>query len=379
MLSNLKLIFTLYLILFFPLTTFAQDLFSEIDESTLFADEQLTVQVSATANSDTILTEQKSVNFTGQLQFDSAYYLNKKDNQLLVTTDGDLFLDVRLKKGIKAFMDVNVINLANPEVVSSENTLSTLVDIKELFVDFNIDKKVYFRAGKQFLKWGTTYFWNPVDFVNIDQKQFLALDAIRSGIYGFRAHIPQGINNLYFFINSQDTQHLSQLALVTKYEFTVNNTEIGLSMYNKKDEVSLFGLDYSTNLFGLNWKNEIALTEKQRLNTALNLGKSFNWERPDRINASYEIAYTDDLVEDYLHQAFFITISEFPSYSTELQINGLQNLDDYSGILSTQLTYTILDEFKINLLTAMFFGDEDTQYLENDNRYLLQLSSTLQF
>ena len=52
-----------------------------------------------------------------------------------------------------------------------ENQDTTLL-IKEVFVDFNLANTVYFRAGKQVLKWGTGYFWNPTDLINIEHRSF---------------------------------------------------------------------------------------------------------------------------------------------------------------------------------------------------------------
>jgi hypothetical protein len=38
--------------------------------------------------------------------------------------------------------------------------------IKEFFIDTNLRQKVYFRMGKQVLKWGQGYFWNPSDLLH---------------------------------------------------------------------------------------------------------------------------------------------------------------------------------------------------------------------
>lgn len=402
------------------------------NESDLFNKNTNLTKTHTPAKADTIPFT-KTVAFSGQLRGFSDYGVNRdwmlrrggqfNQNALYTYTDGDLFLDVRLNKGIKAFADLGLINSST--ALATDNSSTSLLNFKELFIDYNIDQAVYFRAGKQFIKWGTTYLWNPIDFNNQERRNFLDMDTIRNGSYGLKVHIPIGMTkNLYFFFNSADAKNLSQLALLTRYETLLNNTELGLSMAHKYHAVSQYGLDLSTRALGLDIKSEAALSygsnrdrladengtlETKRLanqwvpRLSLNLGKSLDYERANRIWINYEVFYNGEgyyenlfnnaAKKDYLtdqnlyemnyyaayYHAVFATINEFPFHSTALNINLIQNLIDYSGIALTGLNYTVTDGFNIAGNMVLFFGDDNTEYLQNNYGMLFQVVSTLRF
>jgi hypothetical protein len=405
---------------------------SELNEEMLFENE---VIISAPQKNEEALlsyADKKSINFTGQLDFKSYYSVNRDwlqgqgkwaDNSLALYSEADLFLDVRLKKGIKAFMDLNILNFSQ-RIVSS-NPLTTMVDFKEFFIDFNIDKKVYVRAGKQFIKWGRTYLWNPVDFINVEKRDFLDLAAIRTGTYGIRVYFPFSYDkNLYFFLNTSEAENLDDFALLTKYEFLLNNTEIGLSMWLKRHYLALYGIDLSTKLWGLDINSEIALSygansarmlvengqllTEQKANEwlakmTLNVGKTFNWERADRIWLNYEIFYNGDGYDNnmlanaqqkayllannlytmnYLatwYHAMFITIKEFPTHSSTFSGNIMQNLVDQSMILFAGLNYQVTEGFSLGANVAFYLGENESEYLLNNNALQFQFLSTLTF
>ncbi|MCP4050394.1 MAG: hypothetical protein GY730_06790 [bacterium] len=405
----------------------------DIDESSLF-DTEIIVDVPDDSSDDliNIYTEKKSVNFTGQFRFDSLYLINRGwlqgkkrwgSNRIYNYTDGDLFLDVRLKKGIKAFFDIGIINTSSS--ISTSNTMTSAVDIKELFVDFNIDRKAYFRAGKQFLKWGRTYFWNPTDFVNVEKQNFLDMKYIRSGIYGVRAHFPVGMEqNLYMFLNTSNADDIDQFSIVTRFEFLAGRSEIGIIMWNKYKENSVFGADFSTNFMGLDLNGELAFSYgsiKERMieknnqltkekisgkwvpRATIGLSKTLNWERADRISLYYELFYNgegykqkyfgDNLKIDYLMQnnlyemnyyailyhSFFLSVNEFPFHSTDFKINSIQNLIDYSGILFTGLTYKVTEGFMVSTDLVLYFGDDNTEYLYDDSGAQLRMLAMIYF
>ena len=64
--------------------------------------------------------------------------------------------------------------------------------------------------------------------------------------------MPYGVKrNLYFFLNTTGIDALDDLAISAKYEFLVDNTEIALSAWNKKNSISVYGLDISTRFRGV--------------------------------------------------------------------------------------------------------------------------------
>ena len=389
---------------------------ADLDENNLFA-EDLIMQAPKDNFTD-LYNEQKSVNLTGQFQFDSNYSINRDwmqgkgafaDNKLRTYTHGDFYLDIRLKKDIKAFLDLGIANVSSK--ISTDNSSTSLADIKELFVDFNIERKIYMRIGKQYLQWGRNYFWNPVDLVNIERKNFLNLNASLAGTYGTRLYLPFGAGqNLYFFANSNEANNLDKFALVTKYEFLAGDTEYGLSMWTKKGKTPVYAVDFSTNKINWDITGEISfskgstftrmeiekgslvtksITDKLVAKAALNLSHSFKWEKANRINFSYEIfyngaGYSENIFKNkekkeylfhtnlyipnhhaQLYHACFFSIADFPYRYTKFSLNGIQNLVDYSGIISTGLSYQITHGFEVATKLAVYFGDDNSEFMND--------------
>lgn len=117
---------------------------------------------------------------------------------------GDLLFDARLpgeSKGFGSFELKHDASINEDETDEKQTTFST----KEIFVDFNLKRYVYFRTGKQVLSWGQCYLWNPTDMINIEKKSFLSKLEEREGTYGLKMHIPIGtVINIYGFANMNE-------------------------------------------------------------------------------------------------------------------------------------------------------------------------------
>jgi hypothetical protein len=157
----------------------------ETEEDDIFSDDELFVPQEEIED-DNLADElnQEKITFSGELNFTLGYGLTRKfltgeapitDNLSSSAIDADFLLDIRFLEGIKAFGDLFVRYDGSEEISS----LATLVGIKEVFLDTNIGLRVYFRLGKQVVKWGKGYLWNPTDYINLDRKNFLDLDVRR--------------------------------------------------------------------------------------------------------------------------------------------------------------------------------------------------------
>src|SRR5690606_1366445 len=128
------------------------------------------------------------------------------------------------------------------------------------FLDANIARRVYFRAGKQVLQWGRGYFFNPTDLINVERKAFFRRIGSREGVYGLKAHAPFGTAvNLYGFVDAQGVGRPDSLAGAVKAEFLVGRTEFAVMAWDKGGSEPVFGADVSTRVLGLDVKGEAAL------------------------------------------------------------------------------------------------------------------------
>ncbi|MFC1504652.1 hypothetical protein ACFL6D_04475, partial [Spirochaetota bacterium] len=216
--------------------------------------------------------EEESVSLSGDLYMRSTYTMTRdfferkknsfEGNSLLTYLDGSLFLDVRLRKNIKAFCNLNLFYSPTGQATYTyytdkltgtplvlEETNRTAIIFKELFLDANIAHRVYFRMGKQVLQWGRGYFWNPSDLINIENKDFLNLDRAREGTYGVKTHIPFGTAfNIYSFLDAKNAGNLDEFALAGKLEALIISTELSLSAWAKKGYFPSYACDLSSRI-----------------------------------------------------------------------------------------------------------------------------------
>ncbi|MFC1770669.1 hypothetical protein ACFLZV_02165 [Candidatus Margulisiibacteriota bacterium] len=386
----------------------------EIDEQKLFSDEQTVVEekevIDLTLGQE---TEKESVSFSGEIMNRSLYLMHRDwlkgkgkfgENMILTDNEADIFLDIRLKKQVKAFINLSIVNMP-----SHLTTTSNILDdaVKEFFIDANIDRKVYFRMGKQVLQWGRTYFWHPTDLINIDRLDFFDMARYRRGVYGLKVHMPFGsTKNFYMFTDFGDAENIDGLAIAGKFEFLVGGTEYAVSAWKKKGYGPAYGFDFSTNLFAVDVAGEVSLIyerDKQqvRINNAtaflankadawqtmasLSMAKTFDWELNDRISLVAEVFYNgsgydtgvftsqakDLLFDNNLYEAnyhgkyyaaIFASVSKFPITDMNVHANTLNNLSDGSYVLITGLGFEPVNHLSFNFNLNWFGGPPDAEY-----------------
>ncbi len=199
----------------------------------------------------------KTVGVSGELLSVFPYtmsrdYISDKDsgnNKFDPYMFGNMSFDARLPHNYKGF--------ANGDLLYYPETSKTNAYLRELFVDFNIENAVYFRAGKQVLKWGRCYLWNPTDVINIQKTSFLDQITSREGTYGLKMSIPFGTSvNMYGFADMYHTDKIDDVGGAYKLEFLIGNTEMALSVWGKKKYHSVAGYDFSTRILGWDLQGE---------------------------------------------------------------------------------------------------------------------------
>jgi hypothetical protein len=127
------------------------------------------------------------------------------------------------------FQETNVIDHANGAKVE---TLSFLVN--ELYSDINFGDLFYLRLGKQRLKWGAGFIFNPSDPVN-PPKDPTALRAVREGVTALKLELITKYLSLMSFGVFYDA--LGQTGLGTKLSTSaVGGSDISLSGYWSQSE-----------------------------------------------------------------------------------------------------------------------------------------------
>jgi hypothetical protein len=353
--------------------------------------------------------EKERVGLSGILQANGSYTMTRNfingsagssDNSLGNVMSGDFLVDVRLKKSFRAFVDLSLGYLAENQ--------TTLLGVKEMFVDFNIANTVYFRAGKQVLQWGTGYFWNPTDLINIEHKSFGNLDALREGVFGLRSDVVFSPRiHLYTFLNFNAVEDISNAALAARMEFLVGSFEFAFSGWYKSTKIPVFGVDFTAPLFwSLNLTGEASLSwgdNQDKMNTTgviysirdrlvpkidVGLSRTFDaFDVQDRISVNAEFFYNDSGYDEYMFEllslanrkvffsgdyqpgfygkyyaALFVTVNKFIVSDMTLALSGIGNFSDMSGIVMAALSYAPVNNFTVSLQLGSYVGADNREY-----------------
>ena len=393
------------------------------------------------------LINQESVSFSGELsaKFGASLLrdyldgdLDFEDNPYDTSIEGDFLLDIRLREGVKAFGDMWLsyspqLNESHENATNGEESAAADEpedfdsEIKELFVDVNIKQKVYFRGGKQTLKWGRGYFWNPTDVINEDRKSFSDMNARLEGTYGLKMHVPFGATyNIYGFANFDNAENLTEIATAGKFEFLLpNDVEMAVSAWQKHGFKPVFGLDFATYKWYTSFRGELSLSNgsnrrKVKADAGGNLveleqaddwtprfcfgaTKSFDFKNyNDRISVTGEFYYDHDGYDDNLldentraafldggyyqanyygkyYAALFTTVAKFFSSDVTLNMNAIANVSDSSWLLMPGIVYEITNNATLSLDLTGHFGEDGREYTFGGQAVDLQFRVDLAF
>lgn len=119
--------------------------------------------------------------------------------------------------------------------------------VDELFLDFSLNYILFFRIGKQDIKWGSGYRWSPTDFLNDERIDPLDPDEVFNpdGITGFSLTVPLDRFNVLLFIGNEDIKNILDTSITLRVEFAYDFFEISATAHYQKNIRSLFGFDVS--------------------------------------------------------------------------------------------------------------------------------------
>ena len=439
--KNLAALTTIFLLILICRLSATENL--DVDENMLFNDsntvqniEQISkISAATTAENKNQLSGVK-YSFSGDIGTISSFYRKNKSSSLSPvysngTTHsvirGNFLLDVRLENKAKAFLNLELdYSPQNDSYLQTQKINGVSADkfyneftIKEFFVDADISKKIYLRLGKQFLQWGRCYFWNPSDLVNTERRNFNDLNKSREGVFGLKTHIPFGAKkNFYSFADFSNEDKTNRLALSSKYEFVLDKTEMAFAFWIKQGHKPVFTYDISSRIQKYDIRGELSVSrssqkyyfdpqsafiyKKENIiqpRCAINIGRTFNYEIPDRITANIEFYYNragysknvfsnqfwayGNLYEPNNHgkyyTAFFGSFNRFLIENCNLNFNAITNLSDKSFTISPGLSYEPFFNFTLNMNLYFYGGGRNKEYTFSGNSMAAEFRSNLIF
>ncbi len=414
-----------------------------LNEDDLFSDSNMVIETKEIVD-DSVVKEinKSSISLSGSI-YNHNYYSTMRDDYILKNpysnNDGEytgsitanLLLDMRYKNGIKGFVNADTIYyFRGINRIGETDKEYTDQALREYFFDFNVEEKVYFRLGRQYLKWGRN-FWNPTDLINVDKKDFLDPNKNLQGTRGIKVHMPFGTKyNIYGFINLEEHDHFRDLSWALKYEFLVGDTEMAFSGWYKKGFKPVFGYDFSTRLFHVDWQGEVSISRGENQDSLIsvmdNLGtihystirREDNWS--PKASLGFSRSYTVMDVNDRLtirgeffynkagynnnvfnntaslysllsyglyepnhvsryYGAIFLNLNRFIVSDASLNFNVISNLIDGSGIIYSSFIYNLKYDFTINLTMSATFGDGKDEYTFSGNNKTIGLEFRYNF
>lgn len=172
-----------------------------------------------------------------------------------------LYLDARPDPNFRVFGKVDLSYAVSKQTGSQDAQDKLDLRLNELFSDFNYRNQVFFRAGKQNVKWGVGYFYSPADVINVGRIDPLDPEAEREGPVALKVHYPKGSSNFYLYTLFDQVTSPTELALAPKAEFVVGKTEFGLGGFYQKDKAPRAMLTVSSSLGKLAVFGELVVSQ----------------------------------------------------------------------------------------------------------------------
>ena len=271
--------------------------------------------------------------------------------------------------------------------MGTASTDEVRASLTQLWLKFDIDRKVFITAGRQFVRWGATRFWNPIDVLNTTRYNPLLFFDDRVGPTMIKAHVPiESLGwNVYAILLAEDAAKLEQLGLALRAEAVFGQVEVGLSTVARKGQDPKIGVDVSAGIWDFDLTGEASLWFPQSLDPTwqASLGLSWTW------------AYGEDdsliLGAEYFHNPSGVTsdavVKSFVDYAvatatgTAAKAPGFMPMytgKDYVGALAAVMSPGSWTDGMITALTLWNLTDSSgTVQLNVSTRVLTDLTIEL--
>lgn len=183
----------------------------------------------------------------------------------------DVYMDARPNDRVRAFVRGRATHTFLREEEVAGDPLSfqqrgTSVALDQLWIKFDVDRRLFVTAGRQPIRWGAGRFWNPTDFLNPQRRDPLAVFDERLGVSLLKLHLPLEASgwNFYALANFEDAGLAEKIGGALRLEKLVGLTEISLSLAARKDHPLQLGADVTFPIGLFDFRFEGALSRNVR-------------------------------------------------------------------------------------------------------------------
>lgn len=121
--------------------------------------------------------------------------------------------------------------------VSSSSTVATDsgLALDEIFIDTAIDRKYFFRLGKQRVSWGVGYWFKPADVLSLAQIDPDNPTASREGPFAFKADMPFGLNLATLYAVPPTDGSLGKFSIAQRTDIVSGIFELSFAGFARTD------------------------------------------------------------------------------------------------------------------------------------------------
>ncbi len=148
--------------------------------------------------------------------------------------------------------------------------------LDQLWLNFDLGRRVFVTAGKQHAKWGVGRFWNPTDYLHPVRRDPLAVYDVRTGTTLVKLHVPweaRGWNAYGVAVledvagelprrpdgTSDGTNRLGRVGVGGRVEAVLGTVEVGADALAQDGHRPRFGVDISAGVWDVDLYAEAAL------------------------------------------------------------------------------------------------------------------------
>ncbi len=215
----------------------------------------------------------------------------------------DLYADARPNDRVRGYVQGRLkhdLTVQEGDTDWLGNTVEpTSILLDQLWLNFDVGKRVYVTVGRQRVKWGIGRFWNPTDFLQPARLDPLAFFDERTGVGLVKVHVPieKTGTNVYAFADIEGADTFDQVGGALRVEQVVGLTEVAVSASVGKDRPTRLGAQVSTGIWLFDVKAEAAVTHG--LQTTFYRG-AFDWGPLD--DEGFANFFTMETPEEYTRE-----------------------------------------------------------------------------
>lgn len=251
--------------------------------------------------------------------------------------------------------------------------------LSQMWIKFDLFQRVFVTAGRQFVRWGASRFWNPVDVLNTSKYNPLLFFDDRVGPTMIKFHLPIESKgwNFYALALTENAVKTEQIGLAGRAELVFGPVELGLTGMARKGVDPKAGLDISAGVGDFDLTGELSTWFPDGADPKwyASMGGSWSWAYRDDDSLTLGVEYFHNPQGSDAATVVQSTMDAVTSGKTPPPLVPLYTGKDYVGALAAVVSPGRFNDAAITALALTNLTDKSgTAQLSLSNRFLTDLT-----